>query len=113
MNTQLKERPTTQTKAPSVRPRPVWTEPAEARRPTPPARRVNRWIALFVVVLMAGAAAAVVSAVTGDGSTPDPVPTQRPAFDSPGGNSLNIPSRAAAPTRPVFDSPGGNSLNMP
>ena len=44
------------------------------------------------------------------------IPTQTPTatFDGPGGNSLNIPTNNQTTTQtPAFDSPGGNSLNIP
>ena len=117
MNTQLTERSATrtqgadQTTAPDIRPRPVWTDHEQASPPSPPARRTGRWFALVAALAVAGATTGIVLAVTGDASTPDPAPMQRPAFDSPGGNSMNIPSRGQGPTRPAFDSPGGNSMN--
>ena len=116
MNTQLKERPATHTPttAPEVRPQPVWTEPAEAGPSAPPVRRPGRWIALVGAGLVAGSAVALVATATGDDSSPDPVPTERPAFDSPGGNSMNIRPRVQAPSGAPsgFDSPGGNSMNI-
>ncbi len=118
MNTQLTERPTSRTQAAArtnvadIRPRPVWTDHEEAAQPSPPFRRRGRWIALFAALVVAGAATGVVLTVTGDGSTPDPAPTQRPAFDSPGGNSLTITARGQGATGPAFDSPGGNSLTI-
>ena len=110
MNTQLKEQAGTRTptETPSVRPRPVWTEPEEGGLSSQPARRKVRWIVLMSA--MAATAAAVVWVI---GSIPTGEPMQRPAFDSPGGNSLNIPAIDAPVESAAFDSPGGNSLNIP
>lgn len=123
MNTQLKNRPTPDTVSDRhvSRPQPIWTGPeTPVGDPTPDHKRV--WAIIAAVAVLATAMAAGV-ALLGDGSTDAPTPavsTERPAFDSPGGNTLTIPpippiaqSPAANTTaqRPAFDSPGGNSLN--
>jgi hypothetical protein len=123
MNTQLKSHPTADTTPTShfSRPQPAWTDEMVVEAPMAAPRRTRWWIAAVAAGL--ATAASVTAIVVSDGSSPEPVPavtsTERPAFDSPGGNSLNIPPivRSPAPTdtvqRPAFDSPGGNSLNIP
>ena len=80
--------------------------------PTRPARGVRwlRWVP--VVALLAIGAGFLVAALDDGGSDTAGVSTQvLPEFDSPGGNSLNIPT-AEVTVLPEFDSPGGNSLNL-
>ena len=83
-------------------------------RPAAKGVRWMRWLAAFVLIGGAGVVTAVL--VTGDDTVQAPVVAPATAeapsgFDSPGGNSLNIPPRPQAPSG--FDSPGGNSLNIP
>ena len=109
-NTQLRERPATRTpiETTEARPRPVWTDPEEGGQPSQPARRMGPRIAL--VSAMAATAAVVVWVIAS--SIPTGEPVQSPAFDSPGGNSLNILAVDAPAVSAAFDSPGGNSLNI-
>lgn len=117
MNTQLTERPATQTpatdstKTAATRPRPVWTDHEDVAQPSASSRRRSRRLALAAALVVAGSTSAIVLAATNDGSKPDPAPTQRPVFGTPGGNSLNMPSRvegSATVSAPSgFGSPGG------
>ena len=108
MSTQLRPRPTER--------RPVEAPERAIEHTTAPAeratmRRYRIWLIALMMVI-----AAVVGVVAVNMLISDPVATTTdytPAFDSPGGNSLNIPQRATATTIPAFDSPGGNSLNVP
>jgi hypothetical protein len=117
MNTQLQDRPTVDTVdavALDTRPEPVWSEPTrDAERSTSPRRRI-RWTALGAGVLAATAATALIWAAVGDTSFPDPEPTPRPAFDSPGGNSLNIaPDVAPSVDRSAWvELPNGQRLDV-
>ena len=114
MNTQLQDRPTTDT-LPNIDVTRRHDRPADEisiDTAAPSLQPSRRWIAVLVTLVVAAIAVMAVWVVSGDSDgTPQPAP--QPAFDSPGGTSLNTVPTNAAPAieRPAFDSPGGTSLN--
>ena len=97
MNTQLRERPTRQTSLVNRYAGRASAEPLGDRRATPLGRRTRRWPAVIGALLVVCAAAVIASVAIGGTSTPEPAPTYRPAFDSPGGNSIGVPPRSGRP----------------
>ncbi len=109
MNTQLEDRPKADTTAkiavPNTQRGPIAATPIENKSDERTASR--RWI----TVLVAAAAAIGVWVTVADSPAPTTTDVDQPAFDSPGGNSLNVPNVDRFPGAPGgFDSPGGNSL---
>lgn len=126
MNTQIKDRPNTDTYV--SRPQPVRTDNKATEAPAPTADRKSRWIAVAAAIGLTAAALAAaylfpsnslgLLSVTSEASTNEASTNESPAFDSPGGNSLNMPAagvRSPATTGGSNgnDSPSGNSLNLP
>jgi len=106
MSTQLKTRPESRT----------IERPAETREPTvhEPApgssrRQLAGWTVFIAALAVVGLSLVAMNALTNDTATS--TPSNVPAFDSPGGNSLNLPTTGTDAYVPAFDSPGGNSLN--
>lgn len=130
MTTQLKKQPTKTQVAEAPLQAPEHTAPAKRKM-----RRTGRWIVALAMAATVGIVAINATtdepAVTApayqgtdvypDGGNSSVLPATDAAddlgpfdskFDSPGGNSLNIPTKPTQQDVPAFDSPGGHSLNI-